>query len=121
MSERQAILDSLFGLEMEGGFLILEATPPLRLWEGEGGQLVTQIYFNVGDLTLLDRCIDFSQAADEGFMRYGIQVFRIIEGSAVGKDILMWCDRNGEFGLQVNEDPVADALIDGLLVRNVQR
>lgn len=54
-------------------------------------------------------------------MRNGIQVFRIIEGAAVGKDILMWCDRNGEFGLQVNEGPVADALIDGLSFRNIQR
>lgn len=51
--QRQALLDSLFGLETEGGFLILEATPPLRLWEGEGGELVTQIWFDVGDLTLL--------------------------------------------------------------------
>jgi DNA-binding beta-propeller fold protein YncE len=40
--QRQALLDHLFGLEMEGGFLILEATSPLLLWPSADGELVTR-------------------------------------------------------------------------------
>jgi Tol biopolymer transport system component len=120
--QRQAFLDHLFGLETEGGFLILGATPPLRLWPiGDGEELVTQMYFDDSDIQILDRCIDFSQAADDSFVRNGIEVFRAVEGAAVGVDVWFWCDPTGEFGIQVNEGPVADALVDGLSFRNVQR
>lgn len=44
VEQRQAFLDHLFGLETAGGFLILEATLPLRLWPSGEGELVTQIY-----------------------------------------------------------------------------
>jgi hypothetical protein len=119
--QRQALLDHLFGLEMEGGFLILEATSPLLLWPSADGELVTQIYVDVDDLQILDRCVDFSQAADDRFVRNGIEVFRLIEGAAVGVDIWMWCDRTGEFGIQINEGRLAEALIDGLSFREVER
>jgi hypothetical protein len=106
---------------MEGGFLILEATSPLLLWPSADGELVTQIYVDVDDLQILDRCVDFSQAADDRFVRNGIEVFRLIEGAAVGVDIWMWCDRTGEFGIQINEGRLAEALIDGLSFREVER
>lgn len=119
--QRQAFLDHLLGLETEGGFLILEATRPLLLWPTEEGELVTQIYFDIDNLQILDRCIDFSQAADDSFLRNGIRVFRVTEGADVGVDVYLWCDRTGEFGIQVDEGPLADALIDGLSFRKVNR
>lgn len=119
--QRQAFLDHLFGLETETGFLILQGTEPLRLWPSGEGELVTQVYFDVDDLQLLDRCIDFLQAADDSFVRDGVEVFRAIDGAAVGVDVWFWCDRTGEFGVQVNEGPVAQALIESLSFRNVRR
>jgi hypothetical protein len=119
--QRQAFLDHLFGLETEGGFLILEATSPLVLWPDGEGELVAQTYFDVDDLQILDRCIDFSQATDDSFVRNGIEVFRATEAVAVGVDVWFWCDRAGEFGVQVNEGALAEALVDGLSFRNVRR
>lgn len=119
--QRQALLDHLVGLETEGGFLILEATPPLLLWPSGEGQLVAQMYFDVDDLQILDRCIDFSGAADDRFQRNGIEVFRLSDGAGVGVDVWFWCDRTGEFGVQINEGPTADPLIDGLSFRSVMR
>jgi hypothetical protein len=117
----QAFVDHLFGLETEGGFLILQATPPLLLWPNGEGELVTQIYFDVEGLQILDCCIDFSQAADDSFVSNGIEVFRAIEGAAASVDVWFWCDRTGEFGVQVNEGPLAEALVDGLSFREAER
>ena len=119
--QRQALVDHLFGLETEGGFLILEATSPLLLWPEGEGELVAQTYFDVDDLQILDRCIDFSQASDDSFVRNDIEVFRANEAAAVGVDVWFWCDRAGEFGVQVNEGAVAEALIDGLSFRDLRR
>lgn len=118
--QRQALLDHLFGLETEGGFLILEAASPLLIWPSGEGELVTQIYFDVDNLQILDRCVDFSQATDDSVVRNGIEVFRLIEGAAVGLDIWMWCDRTGEFGIQINEGPLAERLVDGLSFREAE-
>ena len=46
-------------------FLILEATPPLHLWPSGVGEPVTRIDFDLDGLQILDRCIDFSRAADD--------------------------------------------------------
>jgi DNA-binding beta-propeller fold protein YncE len=119
--QHRGLLDHLFGLETEGGFLILEATPPLLLWPSDEGRLVTQMYLDVDDLQILDRCIDFSQAADDSFVRNGIEVFWLSEGAGAGADIWFWCDRTGELGVQVNEGPIAEALVDGLSFRNIRR
>lgn len=119
--QHQAFLDHLFGLETEGGFLILEATSPLLLWPDKEGELVAQTYFDVDNLQILDPCIDFSQASDDSSVRNGIEVFRADEAAAVGVDVLLWCNHTGEFGVQVNDGPIADTLIDGLSFRNVRR
>jgi hypothetical protein len=51
----------------------------------------------------------------------GIEVFRAIEGAAASVDVWFWCDRTGEFGVQVNEGPLAEALVDGLSFREAER
>jgi hypothetical protein len=35
--------------------------------------------------------------------------------------VWFWCDQTGEFGVQVNEDPIAETLVDGLSFRSIGR
>jgi len=46
-------------------------------------------------------------------------LFRLREGADRGVDVWFWCDRTGEFGVQVNEGPIAEALVDGLSFRSI--
>lgn len=115
--QREVFVRHLFGLETAVGFLILEATPPLQLWKEE---VVTQFYFGA-DLTVMDRCIDLSQSADDSFVKNGIRVYRIIEGADVGVDYLSWCDGTGQFAVGIREGPTAHALIEGLSFREIRR
>lgn len=48
-------------------------------------------------------------------------LFRLREGADRGVDVWFWCDRTGEFGVQVNEGPIAEALVDGLSFRSIGR
>jgi hypothetical protein len=48
-------------------------------------------------------------------------LFRLREGVDRGVDVWFWCDRTGEFGVQVNEGPIAEALVDGLSFRSIRR
>jgi hypothetical protein len=48
-------------------------------------------------------------------------LFRLREGADRGVDVWFWCDQTGEFGVQVNEGPIAEALVDGLSFRSIGR
>lgn len=92
------------------------------LWPSDEGELVTQMYFDVDDLQILDRCIEFSQAADDdSFVRNGIEVFRLTEGRTGGSTCGSGAIQTGEFGVQVKEGPIAEALVDGLSFRSIGR